>query len=102
LDSASVGRTVEVSNTGVVIIAGNRRSLIEYIRNWLGESGLSGNPEAEIEGLKQGGTFCGTPEEVVSQINERRNLGVDRFYFEVADLRTQSMADLLTETLKEA
>jgi alkanesulfonate monooxygenase SsuD/methylene tetrahydromethanopterin reductase-like flavin-dependent oxidoreductase (luciferase family) len=102
LDSASVGRKVEVSNTGVVMIAENRRSLIEYVRNWLGESGLGGNPEADIEDLRQGGTFCGTPEEVVSQINERRDLGVDRFYLEVADMRTEAMADLLTETLKEA
>jgi alkanesulfonate monooxygenase SsuD/methylene tetrahydromethanopterin reductase-like flavin-dependent oxidoreductase (luciferase family) len=100
LDSASGGRTVKVSNTGEVIVAENRRSLIEYIRNWLRDSGVSGDPEAEIEGLKRGGTFCGTPEEVVSQINERRNLGVDRFYLEVDDMRTEAMADLLTETLK--
>jgi alkanesulfonate monooxygenase SsuD/methylene tetrahydromethanopterin reductase-like flavin-dependent oxidoreductase (luciferase family) len=100
LDSASDGRTVKVSNTGEVIIAENRRSLIEYIRNWLRDSGVSGDPEAEIEGLKRGGTFCGTPEEVVSQINERRNLGVDRFYLEVDDMRTEAMADLLAETLK--
>jgi alkanesulfonate monooxygenase SsuD/methylene tetrahydromethanopterin reductase-like flavin-dependent oxidoreductase (luciferase family) len=101
LDSASGGRTVKVSNTGEVIIAENRRSLIECIRSLLGESGTSGNPEAEIEGLKKGGMFCGTPEEVVSQINERRDLGVDRFYLEVADMQTDVMADLLTETLKE-
>jgi alkanesulfonate monooxygenase SsuD/methylene tetrahydromethanopterin reductase-like flavin-dependent oxidoreductase (luciferase family) len=102
LDSASGGRTVKISNTGEVIIAENRRSLIEYVRSWLIESGLGGSPEAEIEGLRQRGMFCGTPEEVVSQINERRDLGVDRFYFEVADLRTRSMADLFTDTLKEA
>lgn len=100
LDAASAGRTVKVSNTGEVIIAENRGSLLEYLGNWLRESGLSGDPEGEIEGLRQGGTFCGTPEEVVSQINERRDLGVDRFYLEVADMRTKTMADLLTETLK--
>jgi alkanesulfonate monooxygenase SsuD/methylene tetrahydromethanopterin reductase-like flavin-dependent oxidoreductase (luciferase family) len=102
LDSASGNRTLKVSNTGEVIIAENRRSLIEYVRNWQRDSGISGDPEAEIRGLEQGGTFCGTPEEVVSQINERRDLGVDRFYLEVADMRTETMADLLTETLKEA
>jgi len=100
LNSASGGRAVMVSNTGEVIIAENNRSLIEYIGRWLRESGISGDPEAEIEGLKQGGTFCGTPEEVVSQINERKDLGVGRFYLEVADIRTEAMADLLTETLK--
>jgi len=100
LDSASCGRDVMVSNTGPMIIAENRRDLIECIGSWLRESGISGDPESEIEGLKQGGTFCGTPEEVVSQINERKDLGVSRFYFEVADMRTEEMADLLTETLK--
>ena len=100
LDSASGGRTVIVSNTGEVIIAENRHSLIEYIRNWLKESGIEGDPEAEIENLRRGGTFCGTPEEVVSQINERKDLGVNRFYLEVADMKTKVMADLLTETLK--
>ena len=100
LDSASGGRTVIVSNTAEVIIAENRRSLIGHIGNWLRESGVDGDPEAEIKNLRRGGTFCGTPEEVVSQINERRDLGVNRFYLEVANMRTEAMADLLTETLK--
>jgi alkanesulfonate monooxygenase SsuD/methylene tetrahydromethanopterin reductase-like flavin-dependent oxidoreductase (luciferase family) len=100
LDTSSGARTVKVSNTGEVLIAENRRSLIEHIRNWLKESGQAGDPETRIEDLRKGGTFCGTPEEVVSQINERRDIGVDRFYLEVADMGTKTMADLLTETLK--
>ena len=100
LDSASDGRTVIVSNTGEAIIAEDKRNLIEYVKSWLRESGISGDPEAEIENLKRGGTFCGTPEDVVSQINERKDLGVDRFYLEVADMQTEAMANLLTETLK--
>jgi alkanesulfonate monooxygenase SsuD/methylene tetrahydromethanopterin reductase-like flavin-dependent oxidoreductase (luciferase family) len=100
LDSASAGRTVKVSNTGEVIIAENKRALVERIGNWLKESGISGDPEAEIEDLRRGGTFCGTPAEIVSQINERKDIGVDRFYLEVSDMRTKAMADLLTETLE--
>lgn len=100
LDSASGGRNVKVSNTGEVIIAENRRNLIEQLRIWLKDPGLSGGPDALIEGLRRNGTFCGTPEEVVSQINERKEVGVDRFYLEVSDMRTEAMADLLTETLK--
>lgn len=100
LDSASSGKKVLISNTGEMIIAENKRSLMETIKSRLKESGISGDPEAEIEGLKQGGTFCGTPEEIVSQINERKDIGVDRFYLEVTDMRTEVMADLLTETLK--
>ncbi|HYB75699.1 MAG TPA: hypothetical protein VEC08_01950, partial [Nitrososphaerales archaeon] len=76
------------------------RGLIEHVRNWLKGSVETGDLEAAIENLKKGGTFCGTPAEVVAQINERRDLGVDRFYLEVADMRTKEMADLLTETLK--
>jgi len=99
LDSASGDRKVIVSNTSEVIIAENKRGLTEHVRRWLKESGSEGL-EAAIDNLKKGGTFCGTPDEVVSQINERRELGVDRFYLEVADMQTKAMADLLTETLK--
>jgi alkanesulfonate monooxygenase SsuD/methylene tetrahydromethanopterin reductase-like flavin-dependent oxidoreductase (luciferase family) len=100
LNSASSGRDVKVSNTAEVIIADNKRSLIEYVGNWLKEGGVSADPETEVENLKKGGTFCGTPAEIVAQINERKDLGVDRFYLEVSDMRTETMADLLTETLK--
>jgi alkanesulfonate monooxygenase SsuD/methylene tetrahydromethanopterin reductase-like flavin-dependent oxidoreductase (luciferase family) len=99
LDSASAGRTVKASNTAPLIIADTKRNLIEHVRDRSRE-GTSGDPEAEIDSLRQGGTFCGTPTEVASQIGERKDLGIDRFYFEVTDMRTKSMADLLTETLK--
>jgi len=100
LDSASGGRKVIVSNTCEAIIAEDKRSLNEHVRNWLKESVEAGDLEVAIEKLRKEGTFCGTPAEVVSQINERRDIGVDRFYLEVADMRTKEMADLLTATLK--
>ncbi len=100
LDSSSGGRRVKVSNTGEAIVADSKRGLTEAIVERMRASGIHGDPESEIDGLKAGGVFCGTPEDVVSQINERRNIGVDRFYLEVSDTRTESMADVLTETLK--
>jgi alkanesulfonate monooxygenase SsuD/methylene tetrahydromethanopterin reductase-like flavin-dependent oxidoreductase (luciferase family) len=99
-DAAASGRRVVASQTGVVLIAENHRALVEQVKEKLREAGIGGDPQAEIEGLRQGGTICGTPAEVASQINEIRDLGFERVYLEVADMRTKNMADLLTETLK--
>ena len=99
LDSAVGRRKVATSNTAPVLIAENKRGLLDLVKNRLKESGTDEDPEAEIEALRRRGTFCGTPEEVVSQIGERRDIGVDRFYLEVTNRRTEAMANLLTDTL---
>jgi alkanesulfonate monooxygenase SsuD/methylene tetrahydromethanopterin reductase-like flavin-dependent oxidoreductase (luciferase family) len=100
LSSASSGRDIAVSQTGVVLIAESRQDLLKCVKRRLTKLGRSSNPEVEIQTLKKQGTICGTPGEVISQINERKNLGIDRFYLEVADMTTRDMADLLTETLR--
>ena len=102
LGSVTSGRDIVVSQTGQVVIADSNRDLIRSIKKKMGRSGRSGDPEVEIKRMKDNGTFCGTPRELVSQVNERRELGIDRFYLEVADKKTKEMADLLTETLKGA
>jgi len=100
LDSAVGERKVAISNTAAVLIAEDKRSLLDLVRNRLKESEINRDPEAEVEALRRRGNFCGTPEEVVSQIGERTDVGVGRFYLEVTNTRTETMADLLTDTLK--
>jgi alkanesulfonate monooxygenase SsuD/methylene tetrahydromethanopterin reductase-like flavin-dependent oxidoreductase (luciferase family) len=98
LDSSSSGRTAIVSHTGVVVVAEDRRQLIQAVKK---RQRTDVDPDKEIGRLVAEGIFCGTPSEVVAQINERKDLGVSRFYLEVADMETKEMADLLTETIKE-
>jgi len=102
LDSAldASGRHVVTSHTGVVMIAEDRRALLERVKNGLRKQGINGDPEAEIQGMVAGGNLCGTPAEVNEQIKERMELGVDRFYLEPAEMQTTEMADLLAATLK--
>ncbi|MDA4122713.1 MAG: hypothetical protein OK456_05970 [Thaumarchaeota archaeon] len=100
MDSASRGRPVLVSQTGPVKIAENRRGVIQVIRKSMKKAGRTGDPEVDLVKQRKRGALCGTPEEVVAQINERKELGVQRFYLEVVDLETEDMADILTQTLK--
>lgn len=99
-DSALSDRRVVVSHTGPVVIAENKRGLVKHVEGRLRETGGNGSPDTEIEKMKKRGILCGTPGEIVSQINKKKELGVDRFYLEVDEMKTKEMANLLTDTLK--
>jgi alkanesulfonate monooxygenase SsuD/methylene tetrahydromethanopterin reductase-like flavin-dependent oxidoreductase (luciferase family) len=100
LDSASSDRRVVVSQTGTVIIGENRSGVIAGTREMMRFEGRNGDPEAEIEKQKKEGAPCGTPEEISSYLNERIEAGIQRFYFQLASMQTNEMADLLTQTVK--
>ncbi len=99
-DSKLGRREVQVSQMGTFLIGENNRELKENASRLGSFLGIEGGAEAAIERVKQRGGFCGTPEEFVRQVNERREVGIEKFYFQLLDTRNKEMVDLLTETLK--
>ena len=47
------------------------------------------------------GVLYGKVDEIVEQVNELREAGVENFYFNMLDGRDEPMMDTLTHTLKE-
>ncbi len=99
-DSTLGEREVQVSQMGTFLIGENNRELKENASHLGSFLGIEGGAEATIERVKQRGGFCGTTEEFVSQVNERLEVGIEKFYFQLLDTRNKQMVDLLTETLK--
>ncbi len=99
-DSSVAGRNDKVSQMGTFLIGESNRELNGNASRFAKLRGIAGGAEAAIERVKQNGAFCGTVEEFVSQMNERREAGIERFYFQLLDTRNKEMVELLTETLK--
>ncbi len=100
-DSKLGGRDVNVSQMGTFLLGENNRELKENASRLARTFGIEGGAEAAIERVKQRGGFCGTTEEFMGQVNERREVGIEKFYFQLLDTENKEMVNLLTRTLKE-
>jgi len=100
-DSHMAGRNVKVSQMGTFLIGESKRELDGNAKRFAKLRGIAGGAEAAIERMKQNGGLCGTLGEFVSQVNERLEAGIERFYLQVLDTGNREMVDLLTRTLKK-
>lgn len=101
LERARGGDDVEISQMGLFIIADSKRSLSNRTKSYMRATGMSGDPDSMAQKLAFKGILCGTCEEFVEQVNERRKAGIEKFYFQVLDTKDKEMVRLLTKTLKE-
>ncbi len=101
LEKARGDDKVEISQMGAFILADTNRSLSIRTRNYMRAMGLNGDPESTSRRLSSKGILCGTREEFVEQLNERRTAGIEKFYFQLIDTNDNEMVGLLTQTLKE-
>lgn len=101
VDSRRRGRAVGISLMGNFIIGESNREVADRVRRANRDAGKTEDVEATKKRMVEGGFFCGTPSELVAQVNLRREAGVDRFYFQMLRPQETEMTDLLTETLKK-
>lgn len=74
---------------------------IQKKMKWYGAfSGIIGSIRNIRSVITSRGIFCGKVEAFVQQVNERRNEGVEKLYFQVLNPKDIEMKNLLTETLK--
>ena len=100
-DSRSGEREVQVSQMGTFLIGENNREVKENASSHAKVFGIAGGAEAAMEGIKKRGGFCGTTEDIVAQVNERRAAGIQKFYFQVLNTENKEMVNLLTRTIKD-
>jgi alkanesulfonate monooxygenase SsuD/methylene tetrahydromethanopterin reductase-like flavin-dependent oxidoreductase (luciferase family) len=70
------------------------------VQNYLEENGLKMKVESQIREFKESGIFCGTPDDFIAQIKEKRAAGLDRFYFQLYDPSDKDAAEILTRTIR--
>ena len=96
----SNGRKLEISQMGPFLIADSDSELHTRIERHMKARAIEGTPEQERKRLGQRGVFCGLIEEFVEQLNRRREIGVQKFYFQVLYPDDKAMMNLLTDTLR--
>jgi alkanesulfonate monooxygenase SsuD/methylene tetrahydromethanopterin reductase-like flavin-dependent oxidoreductase (luciferase family) len=71
------------------------------VKRYLESNGLQEKVEDQISEFKQSGILCGTPDDFTAQLNEKRETGLRRFYFQLADPSDKAAAEVLTKTLRK-
>jgi alkanesulfonate monooxygenase len=101
LDLERPGRRIKLSKMWPFIIADNQKNLESRLKLYMRAWRISGSVESAVPKLRKKGILYGKVNEVVNQINEQRESGVENFYFNILDGRDKEMMDSLTHLLKE-
>ncbi|HXQ92485.1 MAG TPA: LLM class flavin-dependent oxidoreductase [Nitrososphaerales archaeon] len=89
-----------LSQMGPFFIGETQDDLNKRVQRFLKEGGLEGSVQDQIVDFRKRGIICGTPEDFVYQIKEKKDAGVNKFYFQLADPTDRDAADILTRTLR--
>ena len=93
-------KSIEVSQMLSFIVARTSGELERKLERLSSLLDLRLAPKSLAKWFVSGGRLCGTAEEIIAQLNERREAGVQRFYFQILDPSDKDMVDLLTNILK--
>jgi alkanesulfonate monooxygenase SsuD/methylene tetrahydromethanopterin reductase-like flavin-dependent oxidoreductase (luciferase family) len=96
----SSGRKTEISQTSPFLIAESKRELDARIRRHMKGKDIDDSPEGAKKRLEQRGVLCGVIDDFVSKVNKRREMGIEKFYFQVLYPEDKAMVETLTNTLK--
>jgi len=95
-----LGEKVVLSQMGPFFLGESVQDLESRVNRFAGAGGLGQDAKELISGLRERGFFCGTPDDFRSQIEEKRKLGVSKFYFQLQDPSDRAVVDTLTRTLR--
>jgi alkanesulfonate monooxygenase SsuD/methylene tetrahydromethanopterin reductase-like flavin-dependent oxidoreductase (luciferase family) len=91
---------IVLSQMGPFFIGESESDLGKRIQRFLKENGLEGSVQDQIAKFREGGTFCGTPDEFIDQIKEKKNAGMKKFYFQLNDPSDRDAVEILTKTIR--
>jgi alkanesulfonate monooxygenase len=94
------GTRVEISRASPFFLARTTELLQRKLKKKSGLLREWGLP-ATVDGLVKHEVICGNVDQFVSQLNDFKKAGVNRFYFDLVDPKDREMVDLLTHTLKD-
>jgi alkanesulfonate monooxygenase SsuD/methylene tetrahydromethanopterin reductase-like flavin-dependent oxidoreductase (luciferase family) len=94
------GREIEISRMGPFVVAESEAKLRARLRGEMRKKGATGDEDAYARTLKKGGWLVGVTDDFVSSVNELRERGVDKFYFQLWDPAEREQIDFLAGVLK--
>ncbi len=100
LDSASEGRSVEVTEMGPYMLARDQAGLERSAKLQAQKLGQDISPKEVLARLKARSAPCGTVEEFVEQVTAKSDAGVRRVYFQTLVPENKEMTELLADTVK--
>jgi alkanesulfonate monooxygenase SsuD/methylene tetrahydromethanopterin reductase-like flavin-dependent oxidoreductase (luciferase family) len=92
---------VKLSQMRPIVIAENGKGLEERVKLYMRAWRITGDAESAGPKLRKSGILYGKVDEIVEQVNELREAGVENFYFNMLDGRDEPMMDTLAHMLKE-
>ncbi len=100
LDSASDGRSVDVTEMGSYMIAKDQAGLERSAKLQAEKLGQDITPKEVLARLRARSAPCGTVEEFLEQLAVKSDAGVRRVYFQTLVPENTEMTELLADTLK--
>jgi alkanesulfonate monooxygenase SsuD/methylene tetrahydromethanopterin reductase-like flavin-dependent oxidoreductase (luciferase family) len=98
LDSGS--RHIEISRMGPFMVAGSTAQLKTRLRKQMRTKGVSKDEDVYLRELRKNGWLVGTEGDFPERVNELRERGVEKFYFQVWDTKEIGQMELLASILK--
>jgi alkanesulfonate monooxygenase SsuD/methylene tetrahydromethanopterin reductase-like flavin-dependent oxidoreductase (luciferase family) len=97
---SKTSRKVVMSHMGHSILSENKRDLKKRMQHYARLVKIAGGEEEVLKRIRAKGVICGDVQNLVAEVNKRRDVGIQRFYFQVLDPKDKGMFDLLAEALK--
>jgi len=99
-DLESSGREIVISQMAPFIIAENARDLQGRIRSEMRREGVTKDESVYSRELAKKGWLIASTKDFPGRVNELREIGVGRFYYQIWQTEETTSIDLLTEVLK--
>jgi alkanesulfonate monooxygenase SsuD/methylene tetrahydromethanopterin reductase-like flavin-dependent oxidoreductase (luciferase family) len=98
LDSGS--RHIEISRMGSFMVAGSTAQLKTRLRKQMRARGVSKDEDVYLRELRKSGWLVGTESELPGHVNELRERGVEKFYFQIWETKERDQMEMLARVLK--
>ncbi|MDA4112420.1 MAG: LLM class flavin-dependent oxidoreductase, partial [Thaumarchaeota archaeon] len=98
LDSGS--RHIEIARMGPFMVARSTAQLKTRLRRQMRKQGVSKDEDVYLRELRKSGWLVGTESDFPERVNELRERGVEKFYFQVWETKEREQMEQLARVLK--
>jgi alkanesulfonate monooxygenase SsuD/methylene tetrahydromethanopterin reductase-like flavin-dependent oxidoreductase (luciferase family) len=98
LDSGS--RHIEISRMGSFMVAGSAAQLKTRLRRQMRKQGVSKDEDVYLRELRKSGWLVGTEGDFPERVNELRERGIEKFYFQIWETKEREQIEQLARVLK--
>jgi alkanesulfonate monooxygenase SsuD/methylene tetrahydromethanopterin reductase-like flavin-dependent oxidoreductase (luciferase family) len=97
---AASKRRIEISQMGPFLLADDKRGLRARIKTQMRQQGVNKDEDVFMRKLINSGWLIGTTGDFAEEVNQRRELGIEKIYFQIWDTKDKELIELLASVLK--